>query len=91
MRQLSVAQLVRIRQDYARWRTTPAPCGISHEDPFNPCLPQEEEGRMSCLTCGERQQLQLAPTAATNQPRGCCCQRDPCTWPDCPYGQDDDD
>jgi hypothetical protein len=52
-------QRERIRRAYARWRETTAPCGIPHEHPYNPCLPEEAEGRLECLTCGLRQRLEL--------------------------------
>lgn len=56
---LTPGQTERIRQAWARWRGALAPCGIPHEHPFNPCLPGEFDGRLTCLTCGLRQRLEL--------------------------------
>lgn len=44
---------------YRQWHGTVPPCGISHVDIYNPCLPEEENGRLRCLTCGLRQRLEL--------------------------------
>ena len=53
MRHLTEAQLARMRQEQADWRDRPAPCGIAHDDPYNPCLPEREaDGVLWCLTCG---------------------------------------
>lgn len=56
---LTPEQLERARQTLRRWLGTAAPCGISHEHPYNPCLPEEFDGRLACLTCGLRQRLEL--------------------------------
>jgi hypothetical protein len=49
---LTPEQMEALRAVYQRWRQFPAPCGISHDDPYNPCLPEEvEPGRLACLTC----------------------------------------
>jgi hypothetical protein len=52
-------QLDEIRRNFRRWLGTVAPCEISHVDVFNPCLPEEFEGRLLCVTCGLRQRLAL--------------------------------
>jgi hypothetical protein len=49
----------RFRRNYRRWLGTVAPCEISHVDAYNPCLPEEFEGRLLCVTCGLRQRLEL--------------------------------
>lgn len=59
MRTLRPDQMERIRRDYRRWRGTVTPCGISHVEIYNPCLPEEFEQRLECLTCGLRQRLEL--------------------------------
>jgi hypothetical protein len=46
---------LRIRDIVRRWLGAPAPCGISHEDPYNPCLPEEDHRGLWCATCGLRQ------------------------------------
>lgn len=57
---LTTEQFERAVRTYWRWHGTVAPCGISHADPYNPCLPEEDEGRpLLCLTCGLRQRLAL--------------------------------
>lgn len=36
-----------------QWQSGPAPCGISHVDIWNPCLPEYDEcGWLFCCTCG---------------------------------------
>jgi len=42
-----------------QWRQFPAPCGIDHDHPYNPCMPEEYDRRLLCLTCGFRQRLAL--------------------------------
>jgi hypothetical protein len=44
---------------YRQWQTTLAPCHISHVDIYNPCLPEDFDGHLTCLTCGLRQVLEL--------------------------------
>jgi hypothetical protein len=58
---LTSEQMEQVRRDYRRWLGTVPPCGIPHEHPFNPCLPQEEgeNRRLQCLTCGLWQRLAL--------------------------------
>jgi hypothetical protein len=58
---LTPAQLTQIRLHYRRWGTTIPPCGISHVDMYNPCLPEDTEknGRLRCITCGMRQRLEI--------------------------------
>jgi hypothetical protein len=50
-----------VRRARDGWLATPAPCGISHEDIYNPCLPEPDDGRLWCVTCGFWQRLQLKP------------------------------
>jgi hypothetical protein len=42
------------RQRFAeQWLSRPAPCGIPHDDPYNPCLPERDRrGTMWCSMCG---------------------------------------
>lgn len=60
---MSPEQLADLRRQWLRrWHGTVAPCGISHVDIYNPCLPEDvpgEPGRLWCLTCGLRQRLAL--------------------------------
>lgn len=59
MRSLQLDQVERLWRNYRRWLGTVAPCGISQVEIFNPCLPQEFEGRLLCVTCGLWQRLEL--------------------------------
>jgi hypothetical protein len=55
-------QMEEVRRAYRRWLQFTAPCGISHIDAYNPCLPAAvpgEPGKLWCLTCGFRQRLAL--------------------------------
>jgi hypothetical protein len=52
-----------IRSLYWRWRGTVTPCGISHLDACNPCLPDGDDRGLYCLTCGLRQRLELTGAA----------------------------
>ncbi len=53
MVRLTEAQLERMRRDQRDWQADPAPCGIPHDDPYNPCLPQREpDGLLWCAMCG---------------------------------------
>lgn len=52
-------EMDRIREDFFRWRTTPAPCGISHVHPYNPCLAEREDGWLMCINCGLRQRFEI--------------------------------
>ena len=58
---LTLEQLARIRRHYRQWLGTVTPCGISHAEVFNPCLPEEDKRGLWCLTCGLRQRLELLP------------------------------
>jgi hypothetical protein len=59
---LTAAQLDRIRRQTRQWEGTPAPCGIPYADPYSPCLPEDDDdGRLICLTCRQRQILALEP------------------------------
>jgi len=60
-RQLTAAQLDRIRRLWRQWQGTTAPCGISYADPYNPCLPEEDDGGLWCATCCLPQRLALSP------------------------------
>lgn len=49
--------LEEMRQNHAEWELKPAPCGISHDDPYNPCMPEKAAQRkLQCMTCGLRQE-----------------------------------
>jgi hypothetical protein len=48
-----------------RWLTTLAPCRIPHEDLYNPCLPENSGGWLSCVTCGLRQRPELTTRTRT--------------------------
>ena len=50
----------RARILYRKWTSTLAPCHISHADIYNPCLPEEIDGKLTCVTCGLRQVLELS-------------------------------
>jgi hypothetical protein len=52
-------QLARSRRIYWQWWGTVTPCGISHVEIYNPCLPEEIDGKLTCLTCGLKQRLEL--------------------------------
>lgn len=52
-------QMERVRRLLRQWEGTVTPCGVSHADVYNPCLPEEFEGRLMCVTCGLRQRLAL--------------------------------
>ena len=52
-------QLAEIHRVFWQWRQFPAPCGIDHDHPYNPCMPEEYDRRLLCLTCGFRQRLAL--------------------------------
>jgi hypothetical protein len=56
---LTPEQLERARRLFRQWHGTVTPCGISHADVYNPCLPEEFDGRLVCVTCGLRQRLAL--------------------------------
>jgi hypothetical protein len=56
---LTPEQFARAVRLYWQWRGTVAPCGISHADAYNPCLPEEDERGLWCVTCGLRQRLAL--------------------------------
>jgi hypothetical protein len=58
---LTPAQLDRVRRLTRQWQGTPAPCGISYADPYNPCLPEEDGQRLLCLTCWEPRRLATKP------------------------------
>jgi hypothetical protein len=60
------SDLTAIRDRMRRWLSAPAPCEISHEDPFNPCLPEDgDDGWLTCLTCFRRQQPALTAPPRT--------------------------
>jgi hypothetical protein len=59
MRQLTPEQIARILEDKRRWEQAPAPCGVPHSHPFNPCLPERDGGLLWCATCGRDQRLEL--------------------------------
>jgi hypothetical protein len=61
---LRYCDLQRVRDAWRNWTATPAPCGISYADPYNPCLPEDDDG-LICLTCGLRQRLAI--TAGTTE------------------------
>lgn len=52
-------QAEHVRRVLRRWQETVAPCGISHVDIYNPCLPEEDGVRLLCITCWRHQQLAL--------------------------------
>jgi hypothetical protein len=61
---LTPEQIAQIRLYQLRWHGTLAPCGISHIDVFNPCLPEpwdidKKNDKLWCLTCGLQQRLEL--------------------------------
>lgn len=58
---LAPAQLERNRRLLQRWHGTVTPCGISHVDVFNPCGPEEDQRGLWCVTCGQRQRLEILP------------------------------
>ena len=46
-------QITRILAMKREWESGPPPCGISHVDIYNPCLPERDErGWLFCCTCG---------------------------------------
>jgi hypothetical protein len=47
--------LERMRRNHQEWEEHPAPCGISHDDPYNPCLVERDARGLLCVTCGLRQ------------------------------------
>jgi|HubBroStandDraft_2_1064218.scaffolds.fasta_scaffold2170983_2 hypothetical protein len=49
----------RVRRLFRQWHGTVAPCGISHVEIYNPCLAEEDERGLRCVTCGLRQRLEL--------------------------------
>jgi len=49
---LAAGNLIAGRDFQRRWTAAPAPCGISHEDLYNPCLPEDDDGWLRCMTCG---------------------------------------
>lgn len=69
--ELTPAQRERIRMLNRRWEQTLTPCGISRLDPYNPCLPEEIDGRIACITCFLWQQLEItqggAPDGSTSK------------------------
>jgi hypothetical protein len=57
-----------VRADFTRWDESPAPCGIPIADPYNPCLPENDDPRpLLCLTCGLRQRRAIT-TGTGDQP-----------------------
>ena len=61
MRELTEAQKERQRQIVREWESVRAPCGIPHDDIYNPCLPEREpDGSLFCCTCG----LSQAPASS---------------------------
>jgi hypothetical protein len=71
VRELTDAQLAKIRQDISDWQQQPAPCGIPHDHVYNPCLPQREpDGTLWCCMCGaEQEPLTRAEKPAANKNR----------------------
>lgn len=60
MRTLPWYIVQQVRADFTRWNGSPAPCEIPYADPYQPCLPEnDEDGRLTCLTCGLRQRLAI--------------------------------
>ena len=63
---MTFAQMGRVRRGSRPWLSTVPPCGISHVEIFNPCLPEDVgDGPLLCLTCGLRQRLELAGSPGT--------------------------
>lgn len=58
---LTPEQQARAHRLYGRWLGTVPPCGISHIDIYNPCLPEEDQHGLWCATCGLRQRLEITP------------------------------
>lgn len=54
MPELTEEQKDAIRQVQAEWQRKPPPCGIPHDDDYNPCLPERVTAGLMCLTCGAR-------------------------------------
>jgi hypothetical protein len=46
--------LEQMRRNHREWEEQDAPCGISHDDPYNPCLVERDENGLICITCGLR-------------------------------------
>jgi hypothetical protein len=47
-------QLEQMRHDQREWQAQPLPpCGIPHDDPYNPCMPERDDFRgLWCALCG---------------------------------------
>lgn len=59
VRKLTGTELARIRRTARKWEGTLPPCRISRGDIFCPCLPEEFDGRLECVTCGLKQVLEI--------------------------------
>lgn len=55
MNAVNPGERIRAGEMIQRWLAIPAPCGMPHEDPYNPCLPESDDGWLFCCTCGLRQ------------------------------------
>ena len=56
---LTPEQIAAAERGYRRWHGTLPPCGISHLHPCNPCLAEDWDGKLRCLTCGMKQVLEI--------------------------------
>jgi hypothetical protein len=54
---LTSEQLQEMHDAWEQWISQPPPCGISYDDPYNPCMPERDEKGLICLNpaCGKRQ------------------------------------
>jgi hypothetical protein len=55
---LTSERLQQMHDDWEAWITKPPPCGISYDNPFNPCLPEWHGKSLMCMNpgCGLRQE-----------------------------------
>ena len=58
-----------LRYRYRRRLSAAPPCGISHADICNPCLPEQDDRGLWCATCGLRQRLEIESGQGQEQQR----------------------
>ena len=55
----ALACMEECRRTSRQWLSGPPPCGISHADIYNPCMPERDERGLRCVMCGLRQRLAI--------------------------------